>query len=150
MSNWTEADIKNSKVAHLNPKLYGNSEQLRTGKENLQVQTPLQRMQALGRMKAGKMNKTEAAYYKVLEMEIRTGEILNFWFEPMNLRIGENCFYKTDFLVLNKNSELELREVKGGYVTDDALIKIKIVAEKYPFKVTMVKLIKGDWHYKTY
>lgn len=46
--NWTEADIKNSKVAHLNPQLSASA-------KNAQVETPLQRMQALGRMKAGKM-----------------------------------------------------------------------------------------------
>jgi len=99
---------------------------------------------ALGRMKAGKMNKTEALYAQELERQKMAGEILAWWFEAINLRIGENCFYKPDFLVMMKSGLLELRETKG-WMTDDALVKIRAVSEKYPFPIKVVKLVKGSW-----
>lgn len=106
--------------------------------------TGLQRMQGLGRMKSGKMNKTEAAYSKLLDLKKQRGEVIEHWFEPMNLRIGENCFYKTDFLVLKSDGLLEIHEIKG-FVTDDALVKLRAIADKYPFRLIMVKLVKGEW-----
>lgn len=104
-----------------------------------------QRYQALGRMKAGKMNKTEAAYYNYLEVQKRIGEVLWYEFEPMNLRIADKCFYKVDFLVLTKTGLLEVHEIKGGYITDDSLVKFKTAGEKFPFKFRMIALIKGQW-----
>lgn len=106
--------------------------------------TPQQNYQALGRMKSGKMNNTERAYSNLLEARLKVGEILKYWFEPMNLRIGENCFYKTDFLVMTKESYLELHEIKG-FLTDDSLVKMRAVASIYPFKLRMFRLVKGQW-----
>src|SRR5690348_2164768 len=73
--------------------------------------TPEQNYQALGRMKSGRMNKTEKAYNNHLEMQKRLGKVLWFEFEPMNLRLGNNCFYKVDFLVLTCERFLEVHEV---------------------------------------
>lgn len=101
-------------------------------------------MFALGRLKDGQMNKTEAAYANYLEKQKQFGEVLWYEFEPMNLRLADKCFYKVDFLVLNKNLELEVHEVKG-YWTDDALVKIKTAAEKFPFRFFAFRLIKGQW-----
>lgn len=128
--NWTQADIDNfnKRKAGVTPP----------------TATPLQRMQALGRMKAGKMNNTERAYSQLLEAKKRTGEVANYWFEAMNLRIGENCFYKIDFLVLKGDGFLEIHEVKG-HLTDDALVKMRAVAAQYPFRLLMYKLVKGEW-----
>jgi hypothetical protein len=100
--------------------------------------------QALGRMKSGKMNKTEAAYFNYLEVQKRIGEVLWFEFEPMNLRLAGKCFYKVDYLVLTKDFQLEVHEVKG-YWTDDALVKIKAAAEKFPFRFISKQLVKGEW-----
>jgi len=104
---------------------------------------------ALGRLKAGKMNKTERLYSEELERQKNAGEIKRWWFEAINLRIGENCFYKPDFLVMTKENVLELREVKG-WMADDALVKIRAISEKYPFPLKVVKLVKGKWEIKEY
>jgi hypothetical protein len=108
------------------------------------AQTSKERYEALGRMKAGKMNKTETHYTEWLERKKQAGEVLEYWFEPMNLRLGDNCFYKIDFLVLMATSKLEVHEVKG-YWTDDALVKIKVAADKFPFTFKAYRLIKGQW-----
>lgn len=99
---------------------------------------------ALGRMKAGKMNKTEAAYAGYLEASKIAGDVLWYEFEPMNLRLADKCFYQVDFLVMMKSGQLECHEVKG-YWTDDALVKIKTAAEKFPFRFISVILKKGEW-----
>lgn len=104
---------------------------------------------ALGRMKEGEMNKTEAAYANYLELQKRIGEVVWYSFEPMNLRIASKCFYKIDFLVMKKSGQLECHEVKGFW-TDDALVKIKAAAEKFPFRFISVMLKEGNWEVREF
>lgn len=75
-------------------------------------------LQALGRLKAGQMNKTETAYAQELELRKRYGEIAWFRFEGIKLRLADNTFYTPDFAVMLANGQLEMHEVKGGYWTD--------------------------------
>lgn len=77
-------------------------------------------VQALGRLKAGQMNKTETAYAQELELRKRYGEIARYRFEGIKLRLADNTFYTPDFAVMLANGQLEMHEVKGGYWTDDA------------------------------
>lgn len=106
-------------------------------------------MFALGRLKAGKMNKTEAAYAAVLEARKHAGDVLWWEFEPMNLRLADKCFYQVDFLVMVKGGQLECHEVKG-YWTDDALVKIKTAAAKFPFRFIALRLVAGDWEIREF
>lgn len=108
------------------------------------IQKPEEKYQVLGRLKEGKMNKTESAYANNLEVQKKIGDVLWYEFEPMNLRLAGKCFYKVDFLVLTKELSLEVHEVKG-YWTDDALVKIKTAAAKFPFRFLSKQLIKGQW-----
>ncbi len=100
---------------------------------------------ALGRLKAGEMNKTETAYYQYLQKLQQLGEVQWFAFEPMNLKLADKCFYRVDFLVMLNTGQLECHECKGFW-TDDALVKIKTAAAKFPFRFIAVKLVKGEWH----
>jgi hypothetical protein len=95
-------------------------------------------MQALGRLKAGTMNKTEAAYAQHLEQLKTAGDVLWFKFEAMRFRLASNTFYTPDFAVMLANGELEQHEVKGFW-QDDARAKIKIAADMYPFRFVAVK-----------
>ena len=61
MANWTEADIERLKKRYPAPK-----------------QAAQQRLQALGRMKAGTMNKTEARFAQLLECE-RIKGVVQWW-----------------------------------------------------------------------
>lgn len=101
-------------------------------------------------MKAGKMNQTEAKYAGMLEARKQAGEISYYCFDGINLRIGENCHYWPDFLVMLADGSLECHEVKGGYMTDDSLVKIKVAAEKYPFQFRMFKYEKKQWTERTF
>lgn len=106
--------------------------------------TPLQNMQALGRLQSGEMNKTEKKYAARLETMKYAGDIVWWEFEPMNLRLADKCFYKVDFLIMTSTCALEVHEVKG-YWTDDALVKIKVAANKFPFRFLAVQAKKGEW-----
>lgn len=95
--------------------------------------------QALGRLKTGQMNKTEAAYEKSLSIQKNvTGNVAWYKFEGVKLRLADNTFYTPDFAVMLTNGEMEMHEVKGFW-QDDARAKIKIAADMYPFRFVAVK-----------
>lgn len=94
---------------------------------------------ALGRLKVGTMNKTEAGYGQHLELLKHAGEVLWYRFEGVKLRLADNTFYTPDFAVMAATGRMELHEVKGFW-EDDARVKIKVAAEMYPFKFFAVKV----------
>jgi hypothetical protein len=110
--------------------------------------TSKQRVQALGRLKAGAMNKTEARYAAHLEGLKQAGEILWFKFEGFKLRLADNTFLTPDFSVMTADRSLQCHEVKGFW-EDDARVKIKVAADMYPFEFIAVKVRKekdgGGW-----
>ncbi|TEA80279.1 DUF1064 domain-containing protein [Allopusillimonas ginsengisoli] len=95
----------------------------------------MQRLQALGRLKAGAMNKTEAAYCRLLEQRRHIGEILWFRFEGIKLRLADNTFLTVDFSIMRADKVIEMVDVKGSKAifADDARAKMKIAADQYPF-----------------
>lgn len=103
---------------------------------------------ALGRLKTGQMNKTEARYDTHLKALTMAGDVLWHKFEGVKLRLADNTFYTPDFAVLPKSGVLEMHEVKGFW-RDDARAKIKIAADLYPFVfkafVALPKKSGGGW-----
>ncbi|KMN88103.1 hypothetical protein VL04_17545 [Chromobacterium violaceum] len=95
-------------------------------------------MQALGRLKAGAMNKTEAAYAQYLEAQKVAGRVAWFKFEGLKFRLADSTFYTPDFAVMLAGGEMEAHEVKGFW-QDDARAKIKIAADMYPFRFVAIK-----------
>ena len=110
-------------------------------------------LQALGRLKAGQMNKTETAYAQELELRKRYGKIAWFRFEGIKLRLADNTFYTPDFAVMLANGAMELHEVKGFW-TDDARVKTKVAASLYPFQIVAVtaktKKSGGGWAFEKF
>lgn len=96
------------------------------------------KMQALGRLKVGEMNKTEAAYKSHLEILKSVGDVAWYRFEGVKLRLTDGCFYTPDFAVMLNTGEMEMHEVKG-FMQDDANVKIKVAAEMYPFRFVVVR-----------
>ncbi|MCI3970818.1 MULTISPECIES: hypothetical protein [Burkholderia] len=112
--------------------------------------TPLQRMQALGRLPGGRMNKTEAAYAELLTARVHVGEILEFKFESLKLRLADRTWYTPDFAIVLPDGTREIHEVKGHW-TDDARVKIKVAAELYPYyRFSAVRRVKGEWVRETF
>jgi len=81
-----------------------------------------------------RMNGTEQEYAWYLQSLLQQGEIHDWQFEPLKFRIGNDhkCTYTPDFLVVNKEGEIEIHEVKGFW-QDDARVKIKCACEKFPY-----------------
>lgn len=100
---------------------------------------------ALGRLKSGVMNKTEQRYADYLEGLKHAGEILFWKFEGVKLRLADNTSLTMDFMVLQKNCQLELHDVKGGFITDDANVKMKVAADIYPFTFKVVQWKNKQW-----
>lgn len=91
-------------------------------------------LQALGRLKTGQMNKTEALYEAtVLKPALMAGQMKWHKFEGMKFRLADNTFYTPDFMVMLANDQLEAHEVKGFWC-DDARVKIKVAADMYPIR----------------
>ena len=95
-------------------------------------------LQALGRLKVGTMNKTEAAYAATLDARRYAGEVAWFKFEGVKLRLADNTFYTPDFAVMLADGALEMHEVKGFW-QDDARAKIKIAADLYPMRFVAIQ-----------
>ncbi|MEQ7870728.1 hypothetical protein V6R97_08745 [Chromohalobacter salexigens] len=93
---------------------------------------------ALGRMKAGRMNQTEAAYARLLESQKQAGDIVWYAFEGMTFKLADNTRYTPDFNVMRADGLMEIHEVKGFW-RDDGRVKIKVAAEMFPFRFIAVK-----------
>lgn len=104
------------------------------------------RFQALGRLAKEKMNGTERAWAVQLDAKKLVGEVLDWKFHPMNVRLANNTFYEVDFLVLRSDMRIEVQETKGGHTTEKGQMKIKLCAEVLPwFLMTKItKLPKKD------
>lgn len=109
----------------------------------IKPKSPIDRLKALGRKKTGSMNKTERAYSQYLQQLQHIGQIDWFKYESVKLRLADNTFYTVDFMVMKSNGELEAHEVKGGYIFDDAMVKVKVAADLFPWPFFIVKKANG-------
>ena len=90
------------------------------------------------------MNKLEREYAGVLALRRAAGEIADFWFEGIKLKLADRTYYTPDFLVQLSAGALELHETKGHW-EDDARVKVKMAAALFPFRIFAVKKQGGSW-----
>lgn len=91
------------------------------------------------------MNKLEEKYSQTLEQRRIAGEIAWWGYEAQTLKLAERTTYTPDFLVIRSDGRVECHETKG-FFRDDARVKLKIAAEKYPFYVFyLVQEKHKDW-----
>ncbi len=97
------------------------------------------------RFKKGVMNRTEAQYGDFLEMQKMSGQVLDYRFEGLKLRLADKTFYTPDFFVIYPD-RFEFHEVKGGFIRDDANVKLKVAAAMYPWmKFKMCQRKNKQW-----
>lgn len=99
---------------------------------------------ARGNKRPGVMNRTEGKYASVLEQRLRGGEIAWYAYEGVKLRLADKTFYTPDFFVMHADGTLECHEVKG-FMTNEANVKVKCAAEKFPFRFFVIRFIKREW-----
>jgi hypothetical protein len=108
---------------------------------------------ALGRLRPGAQNKTEAEYRRILEARKQAGEIEWYAFEGITFKLADDTRYTPDFAVMLAGGAMEMHEIKGRWM-DDAKVKIKVAADKFPFRfIAVYKLSKkdgGGWRYEPY
>lgn len=123
------------------------------------VRTAPARTLALGRLRSGVLNRTEAAYARHLEALMHAGDVLWFKFEAMTFKLAEGVRYTPDFIALFSGGQLVAFEVKGTttkklksgivkapYFHDgDAKPKIKIAADMFPLAFKVVYQVAGQW-----
>ena len=92
-----------------------------------------------------RMNKTERAYAELLDVRQRAGQVAAWYFGALTLRLGDDCRYTPEFLVLLPDGTVELHEVKG-FFRDDARVKIRAAASSYPFLFRLIRRDRAGWH----
>lgn len=96
---------------------------------------------ARARRVAGTMNKTEAAY--AIRLSGR-----RWRFEGVTLKLADDCRYTPDFMVIAEDDVIEFHEVKGHW-RDDARVKIRVAAEKFPmFRFLAATPRKDGWDFE--
>jgi len=94
---------------------------------------------------AGVMNKLEAAYSSYLDLLVTGGDVHDYKFEGIKLKLADRTTYSPDFLVIMKDGTVELHETKG-YWEDDARVKIKVAASLFPYFIFRgITRSKGAW-----
>jgi len=100
---------------------------------------------ATGRIPKPEMNKTETAYAEHLRLQYAVGAVLWYGFEVITIKLGPDCRYTPDFLVMYKDGHLEAHDTKGAkkiklglragqtepYIHEDALVKAKVMAAHF-------------------
>ena len=114
---------------------------------------PIRFGKASGRPRKTGKNLLEKEYGDYLEQRHRAGEVLWYDFESIKVRLADNTFYTPDYLVMLADGTLEAHECKGHW-EDDARVKIKVAAERYPFRFIAITKAKkkdgGGWRFEQF
>lgn len=109
--------------------------------------------------KTGK-SKVEQTYDVHLERKKLNGQILDYWYEGLTLKLEKDVRYTPDYLVMTLDGTLECHEVKAGMKQketgrivpiseDSSKIKLKVAAGKFPFVFRLAFLHKHEWYFIT-
>lgn len=91
------------------------------------------------------MNKTEMEYARELELRKKAGEIVDWKYEPFSLKLANKTYYKPDFLLVFPD-HFEIHEVKGTFIREDAIVKLKVAAKMFPwFKFVLAQKKRKYW-----
>lgn len=93
----------------------------------------------------GRMNGLEKRYAAHLDLRKITGEILDWKFEPLKLKLAPRTYYTPDFFLQMTDGSFEVHETKGFW-RPQARVKIKTAAEMfYWFTFIAVQETKGKF-----
>ena len=95
-----------------------------------------------------RLNKTEKEYLRILEARQKAGEIKEIYgHQGIKFQVGlSRCFYSPDFPVMGLDGVLELHEVKGGRVWDDARVKFQACKLRYwSCRWVWAQKTNGEW-----
>ena len=79
------------------------------------------------------MNRTETEYAEQIEARKQTGEVGWYAYEFITLKLADDCRYTPDFCIVTVQGWIEFVEVKGPFVRDDSLVKLRVAARLVPW-----------------
>lgn len=89
------------------------------------------------------MNQTEQEMERMLKVRFPNDKLR---YEPVKLRLGDNCTYCPDFMIVRVEAPVLFIEAKGGHIWDDSKVKYAAAKEQYPeFDFEMWQKKKGTW-----
>jgi hypothetical protein len=89
---------------------------------------------------AGRKNRTESEYEDLhLRARQAAGEVVCWWYEEWTFKLANDVRFTPDYAVLLTNGVIEIVEVKGGFIRDDARVKLRAAADRYPFRFIMAQ-----------
>jgi hypothetical protein len=92
-------------------------------------------------------NKLEARFAHYLETLLNMGAIKRYDFESIKFRLAKKTWYTPDFCVVRSDGRIGCYETKGFW-RDDARVKIKVAAEKYPhIAFIAVRMVNREWEF---
>ena len=92
------------------------------------------------------MNKTEARYAAILDIYKRKGEILDWEFEGVTLKLADDSRYTPDFAITLYGGHIRFVETKGGFIREAALVRFKVAKSKWKaFDFQLWQWKSGDW-----
>lgn len=94
------------------------------------------------------MNKLEAAYAQHLNLLKHEKMIRDWQYESIRLVLAPRTSYTPDFNVTLIDGTIQMHETKGRFFRDDARVKLKVAANKFPqFQFLLVTREKtGLWN----
>jgi hypothetical protein len=95
-----------------------------------------------GRPIPSPMNQTERRYSALLDAR---PDVLAHWFGLVTFKLGPDCRYTPDEMLLLTSGMIEFHEVKGKYVRDDGRAKFQIAAGMFPFVFRFAAWDGKDW-----
>lgn len=101
-------------------------------------------------------NKLEYTYAQVCEMEKRAGEIKDWTYESMTLKLSvampgkRGDYHRTDFLKWHNDGSIEIAQAKGWHKNIQASLKgLRWAAQKNPWFRFTIKRYRNGWESET-
>lgn len=91
------------------------------------------------------LNKTEARYRDMLRDRKAAGEIQDYFVQAVTFRIGDDCRYVPDFLIIENDGAMTFIEVKG-FMRQVGAAKFRVAKEMFWWaEFRMVRWIGKQW-----
>lgn len=115
------------------------------------VASPAQRARGLAPHDRKSMNKLEARYGAYLETLKLAGEVLDYKFQALSLRLADNTFHRPDWYVMVKGGWEEIHETKGTgkgrpHFTEAGWLRFKLGREIWTqYKWRLIYWDENQW-----